>query len=90
MAYQKLDPLAQSFSIDTPSVITKLDLYFSSKDSTLPVFLQIRKNVNGLPGPDIVPLTQKIIYPSEITTTSNANVATSVSFTNPVFLDTGE
>ena len=90
MAYQKLDPLAQSFSIDTPSVITKVDLYFSSKDSTLPVFLQIRKNVNGLPGPDIVPLTQKIIYPSEITTTSNANVATSVSFTNPVFLDTGE
>ena len=90
MAYNLLDPLAQTFFIDTPSIVTKVDLYFSAKDSNIPAHIAIRKNVNGDPGPYVVPFSQVYIYPSTVNVTSNANVATTVTFTSPVFLDIGE
>lgn len=90
MSYKVLDPLAQSFFIEQPTILTKVDLYFSAKDSSLPVFVQIRKNQNGVPGPYVVPLSETIVYPSSILTSSNANVATSINFSNPIFLEEGE
>ena len=90
MSYKPLEPLAQSFFVEKPSYITRVDLYFSSKDSQLPLTLQIRKNVAGAPGPYIVPFSETVLYPSSVIVTANANVATSVSFASPVFLDTGE
>jgi len=90
MAYNLLDPLAQTFFIDTPCIATKVDLYFSSKDTTLPAHIAIRKNVNGDPGPYVLPFSQVYLYPSTVNVTSNANVATTVTFSSPVFLDIGE
>ena len=90
MAYQVLDPLAQSFFIEQPSIVTKVDLFFSAKDSLLPVILQIRKNVNGAPGPYVVPLSETVVHASSVITSSNSNVATSINFTDPIFLDPGE
>lgn len=90
MAYNLLDPLAQTFFIDTPCIVTKVDLYFSAKDTNLPAHIAIRKNVNGDPGPYVVPFSQAYLYPSTVNVTSNANVATSVTFSSPVFLDIGE
>lgn len=90
MALKIVDPVAQSFFIEQPSVVTKVDLYFSHKDTEFPVLVQLRKNINGLPGPYIVPFSTVTVPSSSVNTSSNSNVATSVSFTAPIFLDTGE
>lgn len=89
-SFSFIDPIAQSFFIDTPSVITKVDLFFKSKDDTTPVVVQIRKNVTGIPGPYIVPLTTTILTPDQVNPSDNANVATTVNFASPIFLDSGE
>ena len=90
MAYKLIDPLAQTFFIETPSVVTKVDLYFSAKDSALPAHLAIRKNQDGKPGPYIVPFSDVFVYPGSVNTSANANVATTVTFSSPVYLDIGE
>jgi len=88
--YSVIDPIAQSFFIDKPCVVTKMDLFFKSKDNFIPVTVQFRKNQLGVPGPYIIPLSTKLLSPSSVLVSSNANVATTVNFTSPIFLDTGE
>lgn len=88
--YNITDPLAQSFFIDVPCVITKVDLFFQSKDVSQPFITQIRKNEGGLPGTYIVPLTSVITYPSSVNISADASSATTVSFQNPIYLEPGE
>ena len=90
MSLKRLDPLAQSFFVDQPVFITKADLYFAEKDDNLPVFVQIRKNQAGAPSSEIVNFSTIIVPAANIVTSSNGNVATTVTFTSPVFLDVGE
>jgi hypothetical protein len=84
------DPLAQSFFVDRPLYLTKVDLFFAEKDSTIPMRIELRKMVNGLPGPFVIPMSSKVVNPSEITTSTDSSVATTVSFDSPIFLETGE
>lgn len=88
--YNVIDPIAQSFFVDKPCVITKLDLFFKTKDTLVPVTVQIRKNQLGVPGPYIIPLSTTLLEPASVLVSSNANVATTVTFSSPLFLDTGE
>jgi hypothetical protein len=84
------DPLAQSFFVDRTLYLTKVDLFFSEKDSTIPMRIELRRMVNGLPGPFIIPMSSKVVLPSDITTSTDGSVATSISFDAPIFLETGE
>jgi len=84
------DPLAQSFFVDTPLVLTKVDLFFYAKDSIIPMKVEIRKMVNGTPSAYIVPFSTTYVYPSAITTSDDGSVATSISFDSPLYLDVGE
>jgi len=85
------DPLAQSFFVNTSLFVTKVDLYFSAKDlSGIPMRVQLRRMINGVPGSYIVPFSEKVIYPSEITTSDDGSTATTITFESPVYLDTGE
>ena len=84
------DPLAQSFFVDRSLYLTKIDLFFSGKDNTIPMRVQIRKMNGGVPGPFIVPFSEKLVYPSEITTSADGSVATSIEFEAPIYLDAGE
>jgi len=90
MANYLIDPLAQSFFIDRPTTITKLDLFFSSRDTVLPFIVHIRKNVNGFPGDYVIPFSEKAVYGADVNISANANVATTVTFDSPIYLDTGE
>ena len=90
MAARRLDPLAQSFFVESPVFVTKVDLFFAEKDDALPVFMQIRKNKDGKPSTDFVNFSQTFIPAANVVTSSNANVATTVSFDQPIFLDVGE
>ena len=63
----KPNPLAQTFNVegfDGGLFATSLDLYFAKKSSTIPVRVYLTDVVNGKPGKNIVPGTQKVINPS--------------------------
>lgn len=90
MAYRLVDPLAQSFFIEEPCIVTKVDIFFRTKDSSLPLLCQIRKNEGGFPGKYIVPLSEKIIQPKNIPTSVDGSLPTTVIFDSPIYLDTGE
>jgi len=84
-------PIAQSFYIDAPNGIycTKVDLFFSAKDSTLPVQLHLRPMVQGFPSAsEIIPGSQVTLASSSInvdTVGPDLN-ATSFAFDEPIFL----
>ena len=87
------DPLAQSFLItETNGIfVTKVDLYFATKDpGSSPVWIQIRQMDNGYPAPEILPGSTVFKFPNEITTSSDASVATTFEFDEPVYLSPGK
>ena len=84
------DPLAQSFLIEQEGAfITSVDLYFANKDSgNIPVEVQLRTMELGTPTTTLVtPDARVLVKPSEITTSSNASVATNVKFPSPIYLE---
>jgi hypothetical protein len=90
MSYKVVDPLAQSFLIEEPCVITKAEVFFKTKDPTLPMLCQIRENENGVPGRYIVPMSDKFVYPNNISTSTDGSLPTSIKFDSPIFLKPGE
>ena len=85
-----VDPLAQSFFVDRPLYLSKVDLFFFAKDSVIPMKIQIRKMINGSPGPFVLPFSETLVYPSSINISDDGSTATTISFDSPVFLDSGE
>ena len=86
-----LDPLAQSFftyGFKGGVFITGLDLYFQSKDPIVPVSIEIRPLINGLPGPldptnpDLVTFKQ----PEDVVVSNDASLPTRFTFTTPIYL----
>ena len=93
------DPLAQTFMVTAPSgmFVTKVECYFKTKDTSIPVQLQIRPVVNGAPSSDhIVPGSTVFVNPNSVQlpvdftpeTQQKAVLApTTFEFTEPVFLN---
>lgn len=87
------DPLAQTFLVQQfgGAFITKIDLYFRTKDSSIPVKLQVRETVNGYPGKVILPNSEIILKPSRVNVSEDASVPTTFTFPAPIYLrDRGE
>ena len=82
------DPLAQTFMIDDEGgvFLTSVDVYFSSKDDNVPVTLQIRNTVNGYPGQQILPFSEKSLNPSAVSTSTDGTTATTFTFDSPVYV----
>ena len=85
------DPLAQTFLVSKKNgcFLTKIDLFFSAKDATLPVTIEIRNTVNGYPGKRVLPFSRTVLAPSEVNTSSDASLATTVTFRSPVYVEDG-
>jgi hypothetical protein len=85
------DPLAQTFlvDIDGGAFITDVDLFFAQVDPSVPVKIQIRNVVNGYPGGNILPFSEVVKRPSEVTTSTNASAGTKFKFRSPVYLQNG-
>jgi hypothetical protein len=83
-----IDPLAQSFYVEPDSgiFVTSIDLYFSAKDTTLPVTIQLRPMSQGLPSKEVYPFGEVILEPGQINTSTDASIATKVTFPAPVYL----
>ena len=91
MAYKYIDPVAQSFIVDTPCIVTKIGLYFTEKDPAIPAFVHIRDMDNGYPGNYQVPFSEKVIRPSSITLSSGSTLnENQITFSSPIYLERGE
>jgi hypothetical protein len=91
-----VDPVAQTFLID-PLVypnglfLASLDLFFKTKASGLPVFIQLRPVVNGYPSSaNIIPFSEVYKSPSDVNVSEDGSSSTNFKFTSPVYLLPGE
>ena len=86
------DPLAQSFftyGIKGGCYLTSIDLYFNTKDESVPVRVDIRPMINGLPQA-FSPTDARYICiknASDVNVSSNASIATNFKFDVPVYLE---
>jgi len=89
------DPLAQSFLVDQQTdpegvFITKCDVFFRTKDDgNTPVRMQIRTMDNGFPTPKYFDLSEVVLFPEDVNTSTDGSVATTFEFAAPVYLEGG-
>jgi hypothetical protein len=86
---RRADPLAQSFTTDSDKglFLSSVDLYFASKDTVENLIVQVRTVELGTPTAQLVEDYASVaVSPSEITTSTDASVATRVNFPSPIYL----
>ena len=89
------DPLAQTFMVEQSSgiFVTKVRLFFATKDSNVPVQVQIRPVEAGVPALAVVPGATKFLGPSSVNVAAEGNNLTTVQgnptdfvFEEPIYL----
>ena len=86
-------PLAQTFKIDAIGgvFLTSVNLFFATKDPTIPVWIEIRNTVAGTPGQQVLPYSRKILEPSFVNTDfERGETPTSFVFESPVYCQEGQ
>ena len=85
------DPLAESFEVTEANGIflSSADIFFQTKDDSIPVTLQIRTMQTGLPTTKIVPFGEVVLDPDQVITSEFGTIATRFTFPSPVFLEGG-
>jgi len=98
-----VNPMAQSFTVDGSTYpmgvfMRDVTLFFSAKDTYLPVTVQIRPIVNGFPSSSLIlPFSEVTLNPDKVQTSSVANAtssntttSTTFTFDSPVYLTPDE
>ena len=82
------DPLAQSFTVDETGMnLTSVDLFFGNKDPVEKLTVEIRPMELGTPtAAPVDAFSQVVLSPDEINVSSDASVATRVTFPSPIHL----
>ena len=85
------DPLAQSFLVESNGgmFMSSVDVYFATKDTTMPVSVEIRTMHNGYPANIILPFSTVTKNPADVNTSADGSVATTFTFESPIYLDDG-
>ena len=84
------DPLSQTFRTDNDGgFLTGIDLYFSGKDTTEKLFVEIKETrIGGKPKDKLVQDFARVdILPVGITTSSDGSTATNIKFPSPIYLE---
>lgn len=84
-----LDPLAETFLVSNMSggvVLSKIGVFFQSRDASIPVTLQIREVVNGYPSPKVVPFSTVTLPAASVNVSDDGTVETQFAFSSPVYL----
>jgi hypothetical protein len=95
------DPLAETFLVSSPggAFITGVDLFFATKDKSIPVHIEIREVVNGYPGTTILPFSSVSLNPEQVNISTNKvtlpdgsqvpsyDTPTRFTFPSPVYLN---
>jgi hypothetical protein len=95
------DPLAQTFLVDPLTYpqgvyISRLSVCFKTKDDTVPVTLQLRPTVNGVPSASIIyPNGTVVLTPDKVNTTDSPDLDDATKYTEfkfdaPVYMQPGE
>jgi len=82
---KKVDPLCQSFQYGTTFMLTQVGLFFATKDSVLPITVQIRTMENGYPAAGV--LGSVTVYPSAINADETAVTETKITFPEPIIIE---
>ena len=91
------DPIAQTLFITSKlstrvitsgMYLTKIDLFFATKDSTLPVTVELREveELTGAITPRVVPFSRVILNPADVNVSELGTAATPVYFPSPIYL----
>ena len=82
------DPLAQSFYVkeDTGIFLTSVDVFFETRDDSIPVTFQLRPMINGYPSNVVIPFSEVTLTPDEVNLSTNASIPTRITFPSPVYL----
>ena len=82
------DPLAQSFIVeeDGGMFLTGVDIYFQTKDTNIPISMQIRTMTNGYPTKTILPFSDVTINPDQVEISESAAIPTRFTFRAPVYI----
>lgn len=83
------DPIAQSFLVTTEggAYITSVDIYFKTKDTTLPVSLYLVEMENGGPTSNILPFSQVTVAAGAVNTSADGSLLTKFTFSDPVYTE---
>ncbi len=86
--WENHDPLAQSFYVreTTGIFLTSIEVFFETKDENIPVTLQIRPMIAGVPSNLVVPFSEVTLTPDEINLSSDGTIPTKITFPSPVYL----
>ena len=86
------DPLAQSFIVQEKGgcYLSKVEVFFNSKDESIPVSGQLRVMQNGIPTNRILPLSTVSVYPENVEISENASIPTTFTFPAPVYVSDTE
>ena len=85
------DPLAQTFLVEPTNnpqgvFVTKIRVCFKTKDSTIPVTIQIRPTVNGYPSSSVIyPFATKSLTPDRVNITETPSFTDDTKYTDFVF-----
>ena len=82
------DPLAQSFIVeeDGGMFLTGVDIFFQTKDTNIPISMQIRTMENGYPTKTILPFSDVTINPDQVEISETAAIPTRFTFRAPVYI----
>ena len=85
------DPLAQTFftyGVTDGCFITDIDIFFRSKDTSIPVTLELREVQNGYPSSRRVsPYSSVTIPPASVAISNNSTLPTKFTFSRPIYLE---
>ena len=108
LRYYNTDPLAQTFTVECEGgcFISKVDVYFASKDDNIPVKMEIRTTDNGYPSTNILAFGECTLNPEDVKLSSNLvtyldddgnsvsepnfDTPTTFTFESPVYVENGQ
>ena len=82
------DPLAQSFLVAEEGgvFLSSVDIFFKTKDSNIPISMQIRTMENGYPTKEILPFSDCTVDSDQIELSDNAAIPSRFVFRSPVYI----
>ena len=89
---RRTDPVAQTFFINETGgcFVTKVDLYFKSKDTKIPIRVYLTSTLSGRPTENILPFSDMVLNPEDISVSDDATAVTTVTFSSPVYLQSNK
>ena len=85
------DPLAQTFRVDdeTGIFITKVNVFFQSKDANTPATFQLRECKLGTPTETVLAFSEVDIEPADVTVSDDGSIPYTITLDSPVYLNGG-